>query len=86
MKNGLEIDQYGHKRYYLNGQLHRADGPAIEFTDGSKVWYIHGHLHRLDGPAVDYSYGNKYWHLHGKYLPIKTQQEFEQYLRLVAFI
>ncbi len=28
--------------YYSNGILHREDGPAIEFCDGSKKWYYHG--------------------------------------------
>ena len=23
-----------------NGRLHREDGPAIEYTDGSKQWYL----------------------------------------------
>ena len=26
------------------GQLHRTDGPAIEFSNGSKEWYIDGDL------------------------------------------
>ena len=25
------------------GQLHRLDGPAVEYPDGTKSWYIHGH-------------------------------------------
>ncbi len=25
-----------------NGQLHREDDPAIEFTNGNKEWYING--------------------------------------------
>ncbi len=24
----------------LNGQLHRTDGPAIEWADGNKRWYL----------------------------------------------
>ena len=28
--------------YNLNGELHREDGPAIEFADGDKSWYING--------------------------------------------
>ena len=47
-----EIDEYGIKRWKLNGELHREDGPAIEFSDGSKYWYKHDKPHRLDGPAV----------------------------------
>ena len=32
----------GTKMWYLNGQLHREDGPAIEYADGSKAWYLNG--------------------------------------------
>ena len=28
------------KYYNSNGQLHRIDGPAIEWFDGTKFWYI----------------------------------------------
>ena len=38
MKNGLVIDSYGTKRWYQNGQLHREDGPAVEYADGTKSW------------------------------------------------
>ena len=41
MKNGLIIAN-GHKEWYFNGQLHRVDGPAIEWADGSKEWYLNG--------------------------------------------
>lgn len=33
-------------------QLHREDGPAIIFDNGSKHWYINGNPHRSDGPAI----------------------------------
>lgn len=32
--------------------LHREDGPAVEWKDGSEEWYINDVLHREDGPAV----------------------------------
>src|SRR3972149_9837764 len=38
--------QDGIKSWYLNGKLHREDGPAIEWPDGSKVWYLNGKCHR----------------------------------------
>ncbi len=60
-------------RWYLNGQLHRAEGPAKEWLDGSKEWYVKGNLHRADGPAVEYASGYKYWYLDGKSL---TEKEF----------
>ena len=36
MKDGLNIDSNGTKCWYLNGKFHRTDGPAIEYTDGTK--------------------------------------------------
>ena len=55
-------------KYWRNnsGDLHREDGPAIEYTDGSSSWYINGKLHRDDGPALDYSNGYKGWYKNGK--------------------
>ena len=32
----------GDKHWYLNGKLHREDGPAVEFVNGNKIWYING--------------------------------------------
>jgi hypothetical protein len=28
--------------------LHRTDGPAVEYTDGTKVWYLHGRYYTFD--------------------------------------
>lgn len=40
-------------RHYLDGQLHRDDGPAVEFIDGSyKAYYQFGLKHNSSGPAV----------------------------------
>jgi hypothetical protein len=38
-RNGLEIDEVGNKRWYLNGLLHREGAPAVEYVDG-KVWWM----------------------------------------------
>ena len=32
----------GTKHWYLNGQQHREDGPAVELADGDKFWYLRG--------------------------------------------
>jgi len=32
----------GSKEWYLNGKLHREDGPAYEDSDGTKIWYLNG--------------------------------------------
>jgi len=69
----VKVDSDGSKSWYLNGKLHREDGPAIEPSKGSKAWYLNGKLHREDGPAVEYSDGDKEWYLNGKPL---TEKEF----------
>jgi hypothetical protein len=52
MGNRSEIDEFGTIRYYdSKGNLHRKDGPAVEYTDGEVMYFIHGTLHREDGPA-----------------------------------
>jgi hypothetical protein len=52
--------------WFHNGQLHRQDGPAREYIDGSKVWYLNGQLHRQDGPAIEHVNDGKCWYLNGK--------------------
>jgi hypothetical protein len=56
----------GTKRWYLNENLHREDGPAVEYENGDKEWYLNGKLHREDGPAVEWTGGRKEWYLNGK--------------------
>ena len=67
------------KKEYKNelGQLHRTDGPAVEFSNGGEAWYINGKRHREDGPAVEYNYGEKSWYLNDIYY---TEEEFHQEL------
>jgi len=79
-----QIDMSGNKCWYLNNQLHRLDGPAIEYADGSKRWYLHGQRHRIDGPAIEYTNGFKYWWYHGKYIKCSSQEEFERLIKLRA--
>lgn len=56
----------GRTEWRQNGELHRIDGPAIEYANGAKFWYLHGKLHRTDGPAVEWANGDKFWYFHGK--------------------
>ena len=53
----------GDKFWYLNGKLHREDGPAIEYANGTKSWFLNGKRHREDGPAIEYDNGYKAWYL-----------------------
>lgn len=47
------------------GELHRIDGPAVEFPKGTKMWYVNGTRHRLDGPAIKQSNGYSLWYVDG---------------------
>jgi hypothetical protein len=71
-------DQWGHMTgiftdrsqtvYLSNGQFHREDGPAVEWSNGTKIWYRNGQLHREDGgPATEYPDGYKAWYRNGQY-------------------
>ena len=62
----VRVYSSGIKHWYLNGKLHREDGPAIEYSDGEKHWYLDGKRHREDGPAIEYPDGEKHWYLDGK--------------------
>ena len=45
----------GSKVWWLNGKLHRVDGPAFERADGSKAWYVDGRcVYALHKSIVDY--------------------------------
>ena len=68
------VDVDGTVRYYNSeGQLHRLDGPAREWSNGSKEWFQNGKCHRLDGPAREWRNGDKEWWVEGgKY----TEEEF----------
>lgn len=61
-----KINSFKTKHWYLNGILHREDGPAIEWYDETKEWCQNGLLHREDGPAIERYNGDKEWFLNGK--------------------
>jgi len=65
-KSNCVEDKYGTKRWQnQNGERHRLDGPAVEWTDGSE-WFQNDKRHRLDGPAVEWDGGYKAWYQNGK--------------------
>ena len=64
----------GTRMWRQNGQLHREDGPAVEYPGGSREWWINDQLHREDGPAVEYRNGRREWWIRGQEL---TEEEFE---------
>jgi hypothetical protein len=56
----------GVKEWRLNNLLHREDGPAVEYSFGTKLYFLNGQLHRVDGPAIEWRDGTKHWCLNGK--------------------
>ena len=66
------------KRYFKEGMLHREDGPAVIFKDGTQHWYKHGMLHRDGGPAVEYKNGRRTWYTEGKYVRTLDAGEMTQ--------
>ena len=61
----VKVYANGDREWFIDGKLHRKDGPAVECASGFKGWYIDGKLHRRDGPAVEYADGLKFWYLDG---------------------
>ena len=76
LKYRVEVAKDGTRRYYNNaGELHRDEGPAVDWADGTKLWYQNGQLHRTDCPAVECRDGDKRWYINGKRL---TEEYFSQ--------
>ena len=48
----VKVKDDGTRFWYLNGNLHREDGPAVEWADGGYEWWLNGEPHRVDGPAL----------------------------------
>jgi membrane carboxypeptidase/penicillin-binding protein PbpC len=75
----------GTKAWYLEGKLHREDGPAIEYANGHKAWYLEGEqlteeeynrrMNPVQQLTIEYPNGNKYWYLNGEQL---TEEEFNR--------
>jgi len=40
----MKVDSDETKRWFLNGKLHREDGPAVEWPNGTKFWCLNGKL------------------------------------------
>lgn len=50
------------KAFYVNGELHRMDEPAIIDSNGTEEYWQYGQRHRVNGPAVIHWNGTiEYW-------------------------
>ena len=82
-KNGRYEEESG-VFWYKDGVLHREDGPAIEYRNGTTKWYLNGKRHREDGPAAQYTHfisqamqGSNLWFLDDIQY---TEEEFNEWL------
>ena len=75
----VTVDSDKNIRWYNDkDQLHRLDGPAVEYAFGSNEWYVNGQLHRLDGPALEHDDGSEWWYVNGERM---TEEEFDEYIK-----
>ena len=58
---------------------------AIEIPSGSKCYLKNNKLHKIDGPAIVHLDGSAEWWYEGQQLNCRSQDEFERYLKLIAF-
>lgn len=67
MKNGF--NQVGEcQEWWLNGNHHREDGPALIWPDGHQEWWLNGERHRIDGPALIRPGYRQQWYFKGTFL------------------
>ncbi len=62
--------------WFMNGKLHREDGPAVHWRYTYKSWYKYGKLHREDGPAIEWYDDSKAWYLND--INYYKQEYFEE--------
>ena len=79
----VKVYPNGDKEWFLNGKLHREDGPAVEYADGHKSWYLNDKRHREDGPAIEWADGDKFWCSKSWYLNGKEVTE-EEHKRITS--
>ncbi|MCK5016055.1 MAG: hypothetical protein KAS32_03195 [Candidatus Peribacteraceae bacterium] len=56
-------DKFWYNEY---NDLHREDGPAIIYSNGTQHWFINGERHREDGPAITRIDGSEDWYVNGR--------------------
>ena len=73
--------------YRKGKKLHRLDGPAREYPNGSKYYYVEGNRHRLDGPAIERADGSKQYWVNGVEVTDKLkgikEEDIPKYLRML---
>lgn len=62
--NGPAVESSSYSSWYLNGKLHRENGPAIILKNGGEFWWFNGKRHRIGAPAIENVSGYKAWYIH----------------------
>jgi|ERR1700691_915888 len=74
-ENYSGILDYGYCiEYYLNDKLHREDGPAVIYSDGTINYYLNGKLHREYGPAVIWNNGSFEYYINNNNITKKVNK------------
>lgn len=53
-------------KWMSKGELHRTDGPAVVYSNGTEEWYKDGKRHRQNEPAITKTNGYKAWYINGE--------------------
>ena len=61
------VDANGDQAWYVNGQRHRLDGPAVISAAGTQEWWVNDQRHRPDGPAIIGAAGTQEWWVNGQW-------------------
>ena len=71
-----------------NNQWHRVgDLPAVIQANGVLHWYQDNQRHRFGGPAIIWPSGTlEWWYWRGEKIPVRSQEEFIEYLILHRLI
>jgi hypothetical protein len=59
--NGVR-EEYKDTIGYCGRNIHRTDGPAIEYSNGTVYWIVNNKIHRTTGPAVSVANGKELWY------------------------
>jgi len=70
--------EYPNYKVWINSDnlLHREDGPALVYKNGTEHWYVNGVHHRDNGPASEYADGRREWWMNGERMPEVSRQSW----------
>jgi len=75
------VKNYDSEFYYKDKAKqirHRVDGPAVEWSHGTKYWIRNNEYHRLDGPANDFPFSEQLFFVGNVYITgIDENGEYE---------